>query len=1007
MGQQQAYVIIGNGITGVTTAEILRVEDASCSITIVADDPFPTYYRPALKDFLGGRLPEEKLWARPATFYQEQRIRFIPGRVVGINTLQRFVQLQNGKHISYSNLLLANGARPRHLSCSGLNLAGVSTLRTVADYQEVLRRLSDVNRVVVCGSGTLALESAETLRHRGYQVTHLVRGNTLWSEVLDPVASDLVVQEERRDGIDVRAGEEIAEIVGKHGQVSAIITTHGEHIPCEMVLIAIGIEPMIDFIHASGIACGRGVKVDNGMRTNIPDIYAAGDVVETTDEFTGRTRVLGQWFPAIQQAQVAAYNMLGLLTPDHPFYPGSNSELRTTYLNYYNATFLYGLDFVSIGLTTRPSRPSRPSSPGYQEIIADPQPRSYRKVILQNSTIVGALLLGEREQALALKRAIDHRVNLASIASQLFTADFNLDAWLDRQCIPDPILNIRKEGISKDYTSGKRGVIHTPSLTGEEYIRHFLPKDVDAFLVPVPHPKVHVSMAETQLNNNGQANVNTIGRQPGVSLLLEHSSVSRLHAEIASSNGEYLLRDKGSSNGTFINGSRVTRDTVFRLHHTDRVRFGDVQFRFELRPQASYTSSLEASTPPNTSFLHIQGTELHSSISRIIPESILHTLNDRPALVLMGQHTAPEVVVLILGRRYTLGRDKQNHIVLDDTSASRQHAEIFSAPDGFYVRDLNSRYGVFVNKVKINNAYHLAHGDRIVLGNMLVYFSYPQRSATKQADTGIVSTMQQTPPSDIFKDETVITSGMNQGPAAAIHSMPGDKEPVVVGLEHRRAVQRLGEERINFEIDMCIGCNRCMEACPVPISSQVAIADLNSATTSERVAPHVTRFTHECIMCGSCVPVCPVDNHRDLLMLSLKERLGVSWNSHPDMNSVADALPTGWTIAMLVSRLREQATLYDPLQVPDTYLMHIIAASKQRILTPGETVIREGEYGRDLYLILEGLLELRAADIDNSELPIAILRRGEDGMLTGHPYKASARAQTPTLVLQIPEQRFW
>jgi len=142
-------------------------------------------------------------------------------------------------------------------------------------------------------------------------------------------------------------------------------------------------------------------------------------------------------------------------------------------------------------------------------------------------------------------------------------------------------------------------------------------------------------------------------------------------------------------------------------------------------------------------------------------------------------------------------------------------------------------------------------------------------------------------------------------------------------------------------------------------------------------------------------------------MLSLKERLGVSWNSHPDMNSVADALPTGWTIAMLVSRLREQATLYDPLQVPDTYLMHIIAASKQRILTPGETVIREGEYGRDLYLILEGLLELRAADIDNSELPIAILRRGEDGMLTGHPYKASARAQTPTLVLQIPEQRFW
>src|SRR5260370_19687325 len=307
MGTQQSYVIIGNGITGVTAAEILRAGDPSSSITIVADDPLPAYYRAALKDYLGGRLPEEKLWARPATFYQDQRIRFIPGRVVGINTLQHFVQLQNGKQVGYSKLLLANGARTRTLSCPGLNLAGVSTLRSVADYQEILRQLRHVNRVVVSGSGTLALESAETLRHRGYQVTHLVRGDTLWSEVLDPVASDMVLHEERRDGIDVHTGEEIAEIMGRNGRVLGVITTHGEPIACEMVLIAIGIEPLIDFIQASGIGCGRGVKVDTGMRTSAVDVYAAGDVIETTDASSGRTRVLGQWFPAIQQAQVAAY----------------------------------------------------------------------------------------------------------------------------------------------------------------------------------------------------------------------------------------------------------------------------------------------------------------------------------------------------------------------------------------------------------------------------------------------------------------------------------------------------------------------------------------------------------------------------------------------------------------------------------------------------------------------------------------------------------------------------
>src|SRR6266852_1852966 len=1029
MDTQQAYVIVGNGISGVTAAEILRTEDPSSLITIVADDPFPAYYRPALKDFLGGRLPEEKLWARPTTFYQDQRIRFFPGRVVGINTMQRFVQLHNGKHIDYSKLLLANGARPRSLSCPGLDLAGVSTLRTLADYQEILRRLSNVNRIVVYGSGTLALESAETLRHRDYQVAHLMRGDTLWSEVLDPVASDLVLQEERRDGIDVRTGEEIAQIVGKHGQVSGIITTRGERISCEMVLIAIGIEPKIDFIQASGIVCGRGVKVDNGMRTNIPDIYAAGDVIETTDEFTGRTRVLGQWFPAIQQAQIATYNMLGLLSPGHPFYPGSNSELRTAYLNYYNATFLYGLDFVSIGLTTRPA------SPGYQEIVAYPRPRSYRKVLLKNGIVVGALLLGDRTHALAFKRAIDHRVNLAPIASQLFAPDFKLDAWLDQQRIPGPILNIKKEGVSEDSEFGKYGVI--PTLTSEEYRQNFFPRGVDAFFVPIPHPKVHVPMAETQLSNNSQANVVTVGRQAGVSLLLEHSSVSRLHAEIIASNGEYLLRDTGSSNGTFVNGSPVARNTDYRLCHHDLVRFGDVQFRFELRPRASNTGYLEVSMPSSTAFLHIQGTELHASVSRIIPESVLCTLDDTPTLVLIGQDTPPEVIRLPYCKRYTLGRDKQNDIVLGDTSSSRQHAEIFTAPDGFYVRDLNSRYGVFVNKVKINNAYHLSHGDRIVLGNYLLYFSYPQSSALKQPTTSVI---QYTPPSGILKDATVITSSINRGislgaAAAQANPSPGplisptacsspiyrgsrdhqtlnsplaEKEPVVVGLEHRREMQRLGEDRINFEIDLCIGCNRCMDACPVPISSQVTIADLNSATISERVAPHVSRFTHECIMCGSCVSVCPVDNHRDLLMLSLKERLGVSWNSKLNMNHMAHALPLAWTVDMLISRLREQAILRDSQQVPDTYLLHILAASSQRILAPGETALCEGEYGRDLYLILEGRLELTATDIDNNELPVAILRRGEyfgeDGMLTGHPYKASARARTPTLLLQVPEQ---
>src|SRR2546421_9420163 len=311
--QPVSYVIIGNGIAGVTAAEILHNEDSSADITVIADDPFPVYYRPALKDYLAGRVHEDKLWARPNSFYQDHNIRFLAERVIGIQAGQPTVQTKNGRQIGYNKLLLASGARASTLKCPGIDLAGVTTLRTVADYQAVQNRLSMARHIVVSGGGTLALETIETLRHRGYPVTHLLRRRTLWSEVLDATASDLVLQHERRHGIDVRSEEEIAEITGKQGQVTGVVTTQGRHIPCELVVIAIGVEPIIDFIKSSGIPCGRGVKVDAAMRTSAPDIYAAGDVLETTNKITGRTRILGQWYPSVQQARAAAYSMLALL----------------------------------------------------------------------------------------------------------------------------------------------------------------------------------------------------------------------------------------------------------------------------------------------------------------------------------------------------------------------------------------------------------------------------------------------------------------------------------------------------------------------------------------------------------------------------------------------------------------------------------------------------------------------------------------------------------------------
>ncbi len=765
MPEQLSYLIIGNGIAGTTAAEILRNEDAAADITVIGDDPFPVYYRPALKDYLAGRVREDKLWARPNSFYQDHHIRFLSDRAVSIQAGQHTVELQSGRQIRYHRLLLANGARASRLNCPEVDLAGVTTLRTVADYQAVVSRLGTIRRVVVSGSGTLALETIETLRHRGYQVTHLIRHRTLWSEVLDATASDLVLQQERRDGVEVRIEEEIAEVTGKNAQVTGVVTTSGARIACEMVIIAIGIEPIIDFIKSSGIPCGRGVKVDDAMRTSAPDIYAAGDVLETSDTMTGRTRVIGQWYPAIQQARAAAYSMLDLLDTGQPFRSST----------FYNATFLYGLDFASVGLTRVPQ-----DGKGYQEIVADPLPRIYRKVLLKDGVPVGMLSLGDRKGALAFKRAIDHKVNLLPVASQLFTEHFKLDDWLDQQRVPPPVLGVTREGAMAVRQAAYAG--------GTAFAATVLKAQppMEAVLVPVdigPQKHEPVLAGETLLSHT---KVMTIGRQPGAYLLIDNDSVSRRHAEITYANRQYVLRDVGSANGTFVNDVRLEPTNVHILKPYDQLRFGKVKFVFTV-PGASDAAAgtltrLRSDTLPGLTKLHemttgffdpsargrdesgpysdpsargrdksgyldksgtyslpsgqpilnADGSLLLPGATRALPASVVATFKEAPALVVVT-HGIPQVVHLKQGKRITLGRDKANDVVLADVSTSRKHAEVFPGPEGFYIRDLESANGVVVNQAKIDNPYLLVHGDRVMIGSILIFFMDVQQGERERA----------------------------------------------------------------------------------------------------------------------------------------------------------------------------------------------------------------------------------------------------------------------------------
>jgi NADPH-dependent 2,4-dienoyl-CoA reductase/sulfur reductase-like enzyme len=626
-----SYVVVGNGIAGITAVETLRAEDDSADIGVISDNHLPLYNRPMLKDFLAGRVSEDKLWMRPKSCYQDQLVHFFSGRVIKIEVDQHTIHLQNGQQIGYNRLLLATGARARQLSCPGVNLVGVTTLRTVDDYKKVLNYLGYVRRVVVIGSGPLALESVEVLFQKGYQVTHLLRYSTLWPEVLDKTASDLVLQQEWRDGVDVRFEEDIAEIVGRSGHVTGVMTRKGALIPCDMVVVAIGIEPILDYLQESGIAFGRGVKVDGSMRANAPDIYAAGDVAEVTNAATGQTHVIGHWYAALQQGRAAAYSMLDILDTSRFAHPVTGCE---AYVHAIHSLSLYKIDFATVGSTKLPQ-----DGNGYQEIVVGPKAHAYRKVVLKDGVPVGMFSLGEHIDMLAFKRAIDHRVNLIPIAARLFADDFKLTDWLDRQKVPTPVLAVSKTRCATrtkpttfQHTSHSKSQIAqaifneqqfkeqeegytTPTTKTNPYILPVVTvsmptesNSTKAFLVPVI-PDIltgeHQTAKATGHDCNdplwmetplSQTQALIIGREPDATLFINHHIVSRRHAMITYANGCYLLRDLGSRNGTFLNDKRLEPYSVHNLHQYDKIRIGTVMsYSLQFRPLDQTGETLQQS----------------------------------------------------------------------------------------------------------------------------------------------------------------------------------------------------------------------------------------------------------------------------------------------------------------------------------------------------------------------------------------------------------------------------
>jgi 3-phenylpropionate/trans-cinnamate dioxygenase ferredoxin reductase subunit len=279
-------VVVGAGQAAAQLAMSLRQKGYDAPITLVGDEPHLPYERPPLsKAHLGTESrdtpsTDDELLLRPATFWAAKDVTIHTGRtVVGIDRVARAVTLDaagGGGILRYDHLVLATGAAPRRVA--GADLAGVHVLRTRDDADRLRAELADATDVVVVGAGFIGLEVAAAARKRGAAVTLLEMTGRAMGRVVSERTAAGFVDEHRRHGVDVRFGTGLAAVLGDGaGQVRAVVPHPGVELPCDVLVLGVGVEPRTELAEAAGLTCRNGIAVDATLRTGDPWISAIGD----------------------------------------------------------------------------------------------------------------------------------------------------------------------------------------------------------------------------------------------------------------------------------------------------------------------------------------------------------------------------------------------------------------------------------------------------------------------------------------------------------------------------------------------------------------------------------------------------------------------------------------------------------------------------------------------------------------------------------------------------------
>ena len=321
---EESVLIIGAGQAGAQTAASLRQGGFNGAITLIGDEPTLPYQRPPLsKAFLKGDMTETQLYLKPDEWYKAQNINIQTNtKVLSIDTVRNTAKTQSGEAIKFDNLVFATGSRNRQLALEGATSKNVFGLRGIRDVTLIRPHVGPGKNLVIIGAGYIGLETAAVANDLGTNVVVLELADRVLARVTSTLISEFYENLHRENEVDIRTNTQVSKINEKNGIVKSITLETGETLPCDSLLIGIGILPNTELAADAGILCNDGILVDANARTNIPHVYAVGDCAKRNITPFDRMGRLESVHNAIEQGKQAAAGILGTLqkSPDCPWF---------------------------------------------------------------------------------------------------------------------------------------------------------------------------------------------------------------------------------------------------------------------------------------------------------------------------------------------------------------------------------------------------------------------------------------------------------------------------------------------------------------------------------------------------------------------------------------------------------------------------------------------------------------------------------------------------------------